>query len=99
MNAITRTLKMNVRGATLDIPIRVFWPIKDKGGWDCRWQIVWPDRKRTNSGRGTDAIQALLNALQMVGTEIYCNDNWAGYGLPVPGNIRDVLAGNDRKYL
>jgi hypothetical protein len=61
-------------------------------------------------GRGTDAIQALLNALQMVGTEIYCSeehrsgklswdDNWSGYGFPVPGNIRDLLAGSDKKYL
>jgi hypothetical protein len=54
--------------------------------------------------------QALLNALQMVGTEIYCSeehrsgklswdDNWSGYGFPVPGNIRDLLAGNDKQYL
>jgi hypothetical protein len=110
MNAITRNLKMNVRGAALDVPVRVFWPIQDKGGWDCRWEIVWPDRQRANSGRGTDAIQALLNALQMVGTEIYCSeehrsgklswdDNWSGYGFPVPGNMRDLLTGNDRKYL
>jgi hypothetical protein len=95
MNAIMRNLKMSVRGAALDVPVRVFWPIEDKGGWDCRWEIVWPDRQRTNSGRGSDAIQALLNALQMVGTEIYCseehrsgklswNDNWSGYGFPGP---------------
>jgi hypothetical protein len=73
-------------------------PLGNRLAW---WQ-------RTNSGRGTDTIQALLNALQMVGTEIYCSeehrsgklswdDNWSGYGFPVPGNIRDLLAGNDKK--
>jgi hypothetical protein len=72
MNALTRNLKMT--GAALDVPVRVLWPTEDKGGWDCRWEIVWPDRQRTNSGRGTDAIQAPLNALQMVGTEIYCSE-------------------------
>jgi hypothetical protein len=30
MNAITHNL--NVGGAALDVPIRVFWPIKDKAG-------------------------------------------------------------------
>jgi hypothetical protein len=46
----------------------------------------------------------------MVGTEMYCSEehrsrklswdhSWAGYGFPAHGNIRDVLAGNDRKYL
>jgi hypothetical protein len=110
MNAMTRNLKINVRGAALAVPVRVFWPVEDKGGWDCRWEIVWPDRQRANSGCGTDAIQALLNALQMVGAEIYCSedhrsgklswdDNWSGYGFPVSGNIRDLLAGNDKKYL
>ena len=74
MNTITRNLKMNVRGAALDVPVRVFWPTEDKGGWDCRWEIVWPDGQRTNSGRGADAIQALLNSLQMVGSEICCSE-------------------------
>jgi hypothetical protein len=110
MNVLTRSLKMNVRGAAVDVPVRIFWPTEDKGGWDCRWEIVWTDRQRTNSGRGSDAIQALLNALQMVGTEIYCSeehrsgklswdDNWSGYGFPVLGNVRDLLAGSDKKYL
>jgi hypothetical protein len=27
------------------------------------------------------------------------DDNWSGYGFPVPGNIRDLLAGDDKKYL
>src|SRR5947209_184658 len=109
MSAITRNLKLNIRGAALDVPVRVFWPVEDKGGWDCRWEIVWPDRQRTNSGRGSDAIQALLNALQMAGTEIYCSgehrsgalswhDHWSGYGFPVPRDIRDLLAGDDGKY-
>lgn len=110
MNTITRNLKLLVRGAARTVSVRIFWPVADKGGWDCRWEISWPDRQRTNSGRGTDAIQALLNALQMVGAEIYCSeehrsgklswhDEWSGYGLPVPGNLRDALAADDKRYL
>jgi hypothetical protein len=109
MDAVTRKLKLRQSGTERDVAIRVFWPTKDTGAWDCRWEIDWPDRPRSNSGRGVDAMQALVQALQMVGAEIYCSDEhksgrllwedgWAGYGFPVPGSIRDLLAGDDGKY-
>jgi hypothetical protein len=106
-----RTLKLRDAGRDSDLAIRIFAPVYQQDEcWLCRWEIDWPDRQRTNSGRGTDAIQALVNALQMVGTEIYCSeehrsgkliwhDDWSGYGLPVPGNLRDALAADDKKYL
>jgi hypothetical protein len=40
MNTITRNLKMNARGATLSVPVRVFWPVEDNGGLDCRHSVT-----------------------------------------------------------
>lgn len=108
--AITRILKLRKGPDPQDVPVRIFWPINDKHAWDCRWEIVWPDRLRSNSGRGVDAIQALGHALQMIGTEIYCSEEhrsghlvwtegWSGYGFPVPAGIRDLLVGDDAKNL
>src|SRR3954452_10193296 len=64
MNALTRNLKIVFGDVARDVPVRIFWPLEDKGGWGCRWEIDWPDRQRSNFGRGTDAIQALLHALR-----------------------------------
>jgi hypothetical protein len=108
MDAITRVLKLSGRGQEIEIPVRISWPVQDKAAWSCRWEIVWPDRRRSNFARGFDAIQALITALQMVGSEIYCSDEhksgklswadkWIGYGFPVPNNIRDLLVGDDKK--
>jgi len=110
MNAVTRSLKIRTPGAEQDVSIRVLWPVEDKKAWDCRWEIDWPNRQRANSGRGVDAIQALLQALEMIGAEIYASqehrsgtlvwgDTWSGYGFPVPAGIRDLLVGDDAKYL
>jgi hypothetical protein len=110
MAAMTRMLRLRGRAGEAEIPIRIFWPVQEKAAWSCRWEIDWPDRQRSNSARGFDAIQALINALQMVGSEIYCSDAhnsgklvWVeertGYGFPVPNNIRDLLVGDDAKYL
>lgn len=74
MNAISRVLKMNDRGRKIEVPVRIFWPVEERSAWFCRWEIDWPGRTRTNSARGFDAIQALINALQMVGSEIYCSE-------------------------
>jgi len=46
----------------------------------------------------------------MIGSEIYTSDyhksghlssheSWRGYGFPVPQNLRDLLIGDDAKYL
>jgi hypothetical protein len=109
-NAITRIFKLQSGGTMQDVPVRLFWPISDDKAWDCRWEIDWPDGPRTNSGRGVDAIQALINAMTMIGAEIYSSeahkagvlswsDDWRGYGFPVTANLRDMLAGDDRRFL
>jgi len=110
MNAITRMLTLKTADLPIDIRIRLFWPTEDDKAWVCRWQIDWPDRQRTNSGRGVDAMQALVHALQMIGVEIYnspehrsgnlvWSDDWAGYGFPVMNTLRDLLKADDARYL
>lgn len=110
MIAMTRLLKLRGRSGETDVPINIFWPVQEKASWFCRWEINWPNRKRSNSAGGFDAVQAMLNALQMIGSEIYTSDehktgklNWVaertGYGFPVPNNIRDLLIGDDKKFL
>jgi len=55
-------------------------------------------------------VQALELALKMIGSEIYTSEyhkakmlTWEkpgnGYGFPVPQNMRDLLEGDDAKYL
>lgn len=110
MNAISRVLKLSGSDRDLEVPIRIFWPVEDKAAWSCRWEIEWPDRKRSGAARGVDAIQALINALQMIGSELYCSKEhksgrlswakkWTGYGFPVPSNVRDLLIGDDKTSL
>lgn len=76
----------------------------------CHWEIKWPDRVRQNTAGGIDAIQALLHAMQMVGIEIYTSEEhrsgnlrWTvpgeGYGFPLTGGCRDLLEGDDAKFL
>jgi hypothetical protein len=107
--AISRQLRLRTGDTMREVSIRVFWPVEDKKAWDCRWEINWPDRQRANSGRGLDAMQALLHAMQMIGAEIYASeehrsgrlvwsDDWRGYGFPVSGRIRDLLVGDDATY-
>jgi hypothetical protein len=58
---------------------------------------------------GTDAVQALMVALQMIGSEIYTNNyqmaggvTYAGLngcGFPVPRMFRHLLTEDDAKYL
>jgi hypothetical protein len=107
----TRTLLLRDNDIDHDVVIGVFAPVPDRdGGWSCTYEIGWPDRKRTMTAGGVDAVQALLSALQMIGAELYASDHHKagslrfetpgrGYGFPVPGNARDLLEGDDAKYL
>ena len=110
MDAISRVLKVRTGSQEIEVPVRIGWPVEDKAAWSCRWEIQWPTRTRSNAARGADAIQALINALQMIGTELYCSEEhksghlrwakgWIGYGFPVPNNIRGLLLGDDKRSL
>jgi hypothetical protein len=106
----SRTLKLR-RGATdVEIPIRIFSPeISKRDSWSCRYEIDWPDQKWSMTTWGVDAVQALVNALQMIGSEIYTSNYHKsgklyldapgrGYGFPVPATLRDLLQGDDAKF-
>jgi uncharacterized protein DUF6968 len=105
-----RTLKLRYSTKDVPVPIQIFAPNREKDAWACRWEIHWPDRLRSGTALGFDGAQALIHALQMVGSEIYASDEhksgrlvWAekriGYGFPVPNNIRDLLVGDDKRFL
>jgi hypothetical protein len=81
---------------------------KARGGY--RYEVDWPGENRVMTVWGFDGVQALLHALQIIGAEIYSSNYHkagqlffgkpgSGYGFPVMSNIRDLLQGNDKKYL
>lgn len=95
----------------IKIPVRLFAPRKDAAGaWGCRYEIDWPDQMSAKEIFGFDSIQAIVLALQMIGFEIYtsefhesgrlyCGKPGSGYGFPVMSEYRDLLQGDDAKYL
>jgi hypothetical protein len=107
----TRVLKLRSQEKDIDIPIRVFAPEReDDGAWFCRYEIEWPDGRWTSRAGGADSVQALFLALQMIGSEIYTSDYHKsgqlcleapgrGYGFPVPVTLRNLLVGDDVKFL
>lgn len=106
----TRILTLRNDNKNIEIPIRVFAPEQQKIDWACRVELDWPDGKLIRIAVGVDGIQALELALKLVGAQIYSSDyhesgklEWLeagkGYGFPVPNGIRDLLVGDDKKYL
>ena len=106
----TRSLTFRTQKGDIEIPIRVHAPEKAAVDWICRFEIEWPEGKAERWGAGSDAVQALLIALQMIGAEVYTSRHhesgrlaWfapgRGYGFPVSNNIRDLLVGDDKKFL
>jgi hypothetical protein len=104
----TRTLVL--RDRNVEIPIRIHAPERAEVDWICRFEIEWPEGRADRWGAGSDAVQALLIALQMIGAEIYTSRHhelghlmWLapgrGYGFPVARNIRDLLVGDDKTFL
>ena len=92
------------------MPIHIRAPEQAKNEWICRFEIGWPGATVQRWGAGSDAVQALPIAMQMIGAEICASPHhesgrleWLasgrGYGFPVAGNIRDLLIGDDRRYL
>jgi len=94
----------------IKVPIKIFAPEKAaNGSWFCRYEIGWPDKVSQLSVGGYDSAQAIVNALQIIGAEIYASNYhksgslyWdkpgQGYGFPVTGGVRDLLIGDDAKY-
>lgn len=111
MEIASRTLTLRTANGERKIPIHIFASEKEQdGAWFCRYEIGWPDKKSVMSIGGFDSAQSLVHALQIIGAEIYASDYhksgerfWdepgKGYGFPVMGDVRDLLVGDDVKYL
>jgi len=107
----SRTLTLRKDDENIEIPISVFAPERQKPGvWECRYDVSWPEGLRSYAGYGVDSVQALVIALGMIGAELYSSNyhksgnlRWDapgnGYGFPVAPTIRDLLQGDDAKYL
>ena len=111
MLVATRILKLRQPDGVTDIPVRIYMPQQEaSGAWGCRFEIDWPDSLSRKTIFGVDAIQSLVLALQMIGFEIYTSDYHEadelyfdtpgeGYGFPVMPPYRDLLQGEDARYL
>jgi hypothetical protein len=110
MVVASRSLTLRQREGNVAVEIRIFAPQPDQAHWSCAYEIDWPEGTRKFATSGIDSIQALILALNMIGSEIYTSeyhkaghlslgDSWKGYGFPVPQNLRDLLEGDDAKYL
>ena len=105
----TRTLMLQTGGGNAEVPVRVFAPEPDDNAWICRFEIDWPEGKHERWAAGVDAVQALVQALQIIGVLLYTSKQhksgrlmWyepgTGYGFPVTNNLRDLLIGDDVKF-
>jgi hypothetical protein len=106
----TRILMLQSNAGNVEIPINVFAPELGDNVWMCRFDIDWPEGKLERWAGGVDAVQALLQALQIIGVILYTSkhhksgrltwyESGAGYGFPVTSNLRDLLVGDDAKHL
>jgi len=110
MLVASRSLELRGESTETEVEIRIFVPRFESDHWSCGYEIDWPEGTRKGEARGHDSVQALLLALELVGSELYTSDyhkagnlasgdSWNGYGFPVPRNLRDLLIGDDAKYL
>ena len=108
----TRILKLRREGDTdIEVPIRLYLPEQTgERAWSCKFEIEWPDRTISVPAGGVDAVQTIFNALQIIGALIYSSEYHesgnlfydtlgSGYGFPVAPDLRDMLVGDDAKYL
>jgi hypothetical protein len=106
----SRTLKLRQGDVDIDVPVRIYAPEHKGVDWSCSYAIDWPEGTRKFTIYGIDSVQAIELALKMIGSEIYTSEyhkakmlTWEkpgkGYGFPVPQNMRDLLEGDDAKYL
>jgi hypothetical protein len=92
------------------VVIKLHAPERQAEDWICRFEIGWPGQPAARWGSGVDALQALVQALQMIGAEVYTSADfeagdltwlpgYSGCGLPVPTNVRHLLQGDDARQL
>lgn len=106
MLVMTHELFLKSQPTDLRIEVRLYQPVKFDKDWGCRYEIDWPEGSKATMAYGLDALQALVIALQLIGSELYTStyhkdgqlrayDREDGYGFPVPPNLRDMLVGAD----
>lgn len=93
------------------ISVRLFAPkLETSGSWACRYEVDWPGESHSITAFGFDGVQSIFIALQMIGAEIYTSNYhkdgnlyWDkpgnGYGFPIASTLRDLLRGDDVKYV
>ena len=109
MKVATRELKLRSQSGDAAVRIDIFAPERDGEAWKCLYEINWPTEKWSSYGGGYDPMQAVILALQKIGTDIYFSDYhksgnlfWdspgKGYGFPLPPSAREMLIGDDAKF-
>jgi hypothetical protein len=107
MMIASRTLTLRGADGDAAVEVRIARPEQDDADFRCTFEIDWPDGREAHTIFGADAVQALVLALQTIGSRIYSSDEHrsgrlffdepgGGYGFPVPHTMRELLIGNDR---
>lgn len=102
-----RTLHVRDGAVEHDVPIIIHPPRQAIGGWECHYEIGWPDRPISGRAVAYDEIQAMIYAIQNVGIDLYAShyhaegrlrwvDGAEGYGFPLPRGGRDIMVGIDQ---
>jgi hypothetical protein len=105
----TRQLTLTKGGTVETVTVRIFAPREQARGWQCQFEIAWPDGPVQGAAEGVDAVQALELTLKLIGAELYNSQAhrdgtlaWerpgGGYGFPVARAIRDMLVGDDKTF-
>jgi hypothetical protein len=106
-----RKLKLRRGSGDAEMEVRLYLPEREENGmWLCRYEVDWPHGTWKHAAQGVDSIQSIMLAFQMIGSELYASEyhqlgalmfeaRGRGYGFPVPSSLRDLLIGDDAKYL
>jgi hypothetical protein len=77
----------------LDIKIIIFEPIELEMGWECKYQIQWPNKQNLIfSAHGIDKLQSLLYCLRLIDERIKLDNDWKDGKITWLGDI-DFLLG------
>lgn len=101
MQIATRVLDVSGKRVTVVVGKPEKFP--DAEDYYCPYQIVGLGNERVRYAGGVDAVQAMLLALKMIGTDLYTSPEaqakqltWQGgqspgdLGFPVPESVRDL---------
>jgi hypothetical protein len=104
----TRTITLSTATGTVNVVITINPPYQEPGAWVCTFEVGWPTGPFRQVARGIDGVQAMLNAMKLIGAYLYGSAehiagrlSWTkegGYGFPVPGTMRGELVGLDKEF-